>query len=105
MARVGRRLVVRLWRALGAALFVLDWRVAGLVVAIAALLGATSLSYVMSQRISGSQRDVEDANGVVIALERTLSDLKDAQQAQGRFILTGNASFLPTYDAVPASVS
>jgi PAS domain S-box-containing protein len=86
-------------------LFRRDWRTAGLALALTALVGAGALSYAMTQRITDSQRDVEDANGAVIALERTLSDLKDAQQAQGRYILTGDVAFLPTYDAAPASIA
>ncbi len=63
------------------------------------VLALSALAYAAVQRSRASTAAVEHTNQVIILLETTLSDLRDAETGQRGFLLTGEAPYLEPYRA------
>ena len=61
------------------------------------------VSFASIQRLSIAGARNERSNQTILELERTLSDLATAQQAERAYIVTNNESFLPPYAAARPS--
>src|SRR5262245_45625326 len=86
MARTARRILI------GAVLVVL---------AVIALAWVLDVSIV---RLREGARGIEHTRAVVMGVERTLSDLKDAETGQRGYLLTGDATYLEPYEAAAADL-
>ena len=83
--------------------FVPERRTIGFALASAILIAAGVVSFASIQRLSSAGARNERSNQTILELERTLSDLATAQQAERAYIVTNNESFLPPYAAARPS--
>ncbi|MGH8288374.1 MAG: ATP-binding protein [Steroidobacteraceae bacterium] len=73
-------------------------------IALAVLIGGALIGYLNAQRLIANERLTAHSDDAIVNLTRLLSTLRDAEQSQRSYLLTGDESYPPAFHADTARI-